>query len=70
MLTASRQTRTLIDAPTLLLHPRQSVWDRIDARAVKRLAIPPTVDTVPGSKNVPQVENPQGFVDKLAAFFA
>lgn len=70
MLTASRQQRTLIDAPTLLLHPRQSVWDRIDARASQRLASAPVVDTVQGSKNVPQVENPEGFVDKLAAFFA
>ena len=68
MLTASRQTRTLIDAPTLLLHPRQSVWARIDTRAAKRLATPPTTDTVARTKNVPHVENPQGFVAALAAF--
>lgn len=69
LLTASRQTRTLIDAPVLILHPHQSVWARIDARASKRLTSPPTVDAVPGTKNVPQVENAAGFVDKLAAFF-
>ena len=58
----------LIDAPTLLLHPRQSVWARIDTRAAKRLATPPTTDTVARTKNVPHVENPQGFVAALAAF--
>lgn len=74
LLTAHKHkgTGTLIDAPVLLIHPHQSVWDRIDARTRRHLtptaASGLTVLHVPGTKNVPQVEDAAGFVDTLAAF--
>lgn len=68
---APRSSRN-IDAPThapvLLLHPRQGVWRGIDSLAQKRAAGPVHRSTVEGTKNVPHVENPAGFVAAVAEF--
>lgn len=69
LLTSARRGRTLIDAPALLIHPHQTVWERMDSRSARRLASVPSVASVPGTKNVPHLENPDAFVDTLARFF-
>lgn len=69
LLTASgRRDDALVSAPTLLVHPAQKVWRRIDAASSRRLAHTPVVVSIPGTKNVPHVENPNQFVEHLAAF--
>ena len=68
LLTAPRRTNPLIHAPTHLLHPPQTVWERIDTRAARRLSSSPTVASVPGTKNAPHIEDPEGFVNAVADF--
>lgn len=69
LLTASpRTSTTLIDAPALLIHPSQTLWRDIDAASARRLTRAPDVASIPGTKNLPHIENPDGFVDQLVSF--
>lgn len=65
---APRAKSTQISAPALLIHPTQTVWKRIDAASARRLSHTPDIASIPGAKNVPHVENPDEFVERLAAF--
>lgn len=69
LLTASpRTSTTLICVPVLLIHPAQSVWHHVDAASARRLDHSPVVASIPGAKNVPHIENPEGFVERLCLF--
>lgn len=71
LLTAARRdSAPRISAPALLIHPAQSVWKRIDVSSSRRLTRTPDIATVPGTKNAPHIENPEGFVELLATFLS
>ncbi|MCQ4622605.1 alpha/beta fold hydrolase [Corynebacterium sp. CCUG 70398] len=57
-------------APVLLIHPPQDVWTRIDELSSARTRGPLARTSIPGAKNVPHVENPQGFVEALTNFLS
>ena len=57
-----------VDAPVLLIHPPQKVWEGIDKRSRARATNTRQI-SIPKAKNVPQVENPEGLVEALLEFF-
>lgn len=64
--------RTKVTAPTLLLYQRQGGWKHLLDRARARVATGTTVEqvTVPGTRNLPHLENPAGFVTAVLDFLA
>lgn len=67
-----RQINSLVTAPTLMLNAPQSLWRRVNERSSLRLAegVRWESGSVPGAKNLPHVEAPAAFVDKLRTFLA
>lgn len=65
---SSRWVDTRVTAPTLLLQPRQSVWRHLGRRSLARVDAPVDIVQVPGTRALPHVENPAGFVETLARF--
>lgn len=67
-----RQLNARVTAPTLMLHAPQSLWREVNERSVRRLAdgVRWEAAAVAGAKNLPHVEAPEAFVDKLKAFLA
>lgn len=67
-----RQLNAQVSAPTLMLHAPQSLWRGVNERSVRRLAdgVRWEASSVAGAKNLPHVEAPAAFVDKLTAFLA
>lgn len=65
-----RQSNHQVTAPTLMLHAPQSLWRGVNERSVKRLADGVRWESaaVAGAKNLPHVEAPEAFVEKLTAF--
>lgn len=71
LLTAAVSERWLsmrVTAPTLLVQPPQRAWRHLARRSRERVAGPVEVAHVPGTRNLPQLENPTGFVDAVADF--
>ncbi|WP_346727129.1 alpha/beta fold hydrolase [Corynebacterium qintianiae] len=60
--------RAPVTAPVLLLHPPQSLWDRLVARQRRRARGEVRELSIPEAKNLPHIENPGGFVDAVARF--
>lgn len=58
-----------VQAPVLLLHPPQKVWERIIAYSLRRAPHAQQL-SIPGAKNVPHIEKPGAFVAALSSFFA
>lgn len=67
---AGRSANAPTDAPVLLIHPPQQVWASIDALSRKRVTGDCLHTSIPGTKNIPHLENPAGFVDTLARFLS
>lgn len=67
-LAASRWGDTRVAAPTLLVQPRQSLWRHLARRSLARVDAPVDVLHVPGTRALPHVENPAGFVDAVDRF--
>lgn len=57
-----------VSAPTLLLQPPQRVWRHLERRMRQRITGPVEVRHIPGTRRLPQLENPGGFVDAVAEF--
>lgn len=73
LLTAAVSERWLharVSAPTLLIQPPQRDWRHLARRSRERVTGPVEVTHVPGTRNLPQLENPAGFVDVVADFAA
>ena len=73
MLTAAVAERWLsarVSAPTLLIQPPQRDWRHLARRSRERVAGPVEVTHVRNTRNLPQLENPAGFVDVVARFAA
>ncbi|WP_311200622.1 alpha/beta fold hydrolase [Corynebacterium sanguinis] len=68
LLTSSTPRRASVSAPTLLIHPNQSLWRRLAARQRDRVTGDYRTLTLPGAKNLPHIENPGAFVDAIAEF--
>lgn len=71
LLTAAVSERWLsmrVTAPTLIVQPPQRAWRHLARRSRERVAGPVEVAHVPGTRNLPQLENPTGFVDAVADF--
>ncbi|MDO5668493.1 MAG: alpha/beta hydrolase [Corynebacterium sp.] len=71
LLTAAVSARWLhpqVQAPTLLLQPPLPRWRHLTRRSVKRVAGDVTVRHIARSRDLPHLENPQGFVKTLAEF--
>jgi pimeloyl-ACP methyl ester carboxylesterase len=71
MLTAAVSGRWLhakVTAPTLLLQPPQRDWQHLMKRSCDRVSGPVEITHVPGTRNLPHLENPTGFVDAIADF--
>lgn len=62
--------RTKVTAPTLLLYQRQGAWKHLLERAKTRVAPDTPVEqvTVPGTRNLPHLENPTAFVAAVLGF--
>ncbi|GAB3077748.1 alpha/beta fold hydrolase [Corynebacterium aquatimens] len=65
---AARRASAPVAAPVLAIHPPQSVWTGIDRLARTRTTGPLRTASIPGTKNLPHVENPQGFVEEISRF--
>lgn len=63
-----RSVNAQVTAPTLLIQPDQRVWGHLAARARARATGPVQSTAVPGARNLPQVENPAGFVTAVLRF--
>lgn len=57
-----------VSAPTLLIQPPQRDWRHLAQRSRARVLGPVEVAHVPGTRNLPQLENPAGFVEVVAEF--
>ncbi|MGS1091073.1 alpha/beta fold hydrolase [Corynebacterium sanguinis] len=68
LLTSAAPRRAKVNAPTLLIHPGQSLWERLAARQRKRVDGDYRTLTLPGAKNLPHIENPGAFIDAVAEF--
>lgn len=71
MLTAAVSARSLhakVTAPTLLLQPPQRNWRHLTRRSRDRVDAAVENAHVPGTRNLPHLENPAGFVDTLTGF--
>ena len=71
LLTAPVSARWLnprVTAPTLLIQPPQRDWRHLVRRSLARVTGPVEVTHVPGTRNLPQLENPAGFVEVVADF--
>ncbi len=65
---SSRWVDERVTAPTLLIQPLQSVWRHLARRCLTRVDAPLSVRHVPGSRNLPHLENPQGFIEVVEHF--
>lgn len=70
LLTSSAPHRARVMAPTLLIHPAQSLWNRLVRRQRHRVDAAVEELTIADSKNLPHIENPAGFISAVAAFAA
>ncbi|QGU03585.1 alpha/beta fold hydrolase [Corynebacterium comes] len=73
LLTAAVSARWLhaqVQAPTLLIQPPQRQWRHLARRSRARVVGPVEVTHVRKTRNLPQLENPTGFVDVVADFAA
>lgn len=71
LLTAAMPARWLsakVTAPTLLIQPPQRDWRHLTRRSRARITGPVEITHVPGTRNLPQLENPAGFVEAVADF--
>ncbi|SDM06234.1 Pimeloyl-ACP methyl ester carboxylesterase [Corynebacterium mycetoides] len=59
-----------VAAPTLLIHPGQSLWKPVVARQKARVTGTVRQLSVPGAKNLPHIENPAEFTAAVAQFAA
>ncbi len=59
-----------VPSPTLLIQPPQGVWRHLATRSADRVTGELQTVSVPASKNLPQVENPAGFVEVLRGYLA
>ena len=57
-----------VTAPTLLLEPALPAWRHLNALSRARVSGPVEVTGVPGTKNLPQIEDPSGFVTAVLGF--
>ncbi|WIM67938.1 alpha/beta hydrolase [Corynebacterium breve] len=57
-----------VSAPTLLVHPPQGLWDHVAARSRARVDAPVEEVSIPGSKNLPHIEQPTRFVRFVANY--
>lgn len=67
-LPSGSRSKAPVKAPVLLIHPPQQVWRNIDRLARKRANGYVEQVSVERAKNLPQVENPQGFVAAVTQF--
>ena len=70
LLTGSALRRARVTAPTLLIHPAQSLWDRLVKRQRRRVDATVEELTIADTKNLPHIENPADFVAAVADFAA
>ncbi|WP_241228302.1 alpha/beta fold hydrolase [Corynebacterium hylobatis] len=71
MLTATVSARWLhakVTAPTLLVQPPQRDWRQLTQRSRDRVDAVVEISHVSGTRNLPHLENPAGFVDVIADF--
>lgn len=61
---------TRVSAPTLLIQPEQGAWPHLAARSAARTTGRLETVAVPGTKNLPQVEDPSGFVDTVLGYLS
>lgn len=61
--TSQKWLRAKVTAPVLFLHSPLALWGPALTRTRRRVTGTITPATVPDSKNLPHIENPQGFVD-------
>ena len=54
-----------VAAPVLFIHADQLLWRPVARRAAKRCRGSFTATTIPGTKNLPFLENPRGFAQTL-----
>ncbi|QRP97550.1 alpha/beta hydrolase [Corynebacterium sp. FDAARGOS 1242] len=54
-----------VAAPVLFIHADQLLWRPVARRAAKRCRGSFTATTIPGTKNLPYLENPSGFAQTL-----
>ncbi|QRP59949.1 alpha/beta fold hydrolase [Corynebacterium minutissimum] len=54
-----------VAAPVLFIHADQLLWRPVARRAAKRCRGSFTATTIPGTKNLPLLENPRGFAQTL-----
>ncbi len=66
--TASRWADAPVTTPTLLLQPSQSARRHLARRCRTRVDAPLSIRHIPGSRNLPHLENPQGFVAAVGYF--
>lgn len=59
---------TPISAPVMFLHADQGLWGPLLKRTRRRVTGRLTEMTLPGAKNVPQLEQPEAFADTIAAW--
>lgn len=61
-----------VKVPTLLLYQEQGAWRHLATRARQRVAAGTRVEqvAVPGTRNLPHLENPAGFVRAITDFLA
>ncbi|WP_394282340.1 alpha/beta fold hydrolase [Corynebacterium sp.] len=57
-----------VHAPTLLIHPPQKLWDYVTKRSRQRVRARVDETSIPGTKNIPHVEQPEAFVETLATY--
>lgn len=63
-----RSVNAQVAAPTLLIQPGQRVWKHLAARSRARATGPVQITSVPGTRNLPQVEDPAGFTTAVLRF--
>ncbi|WP_018297929.1 alpha/beta fold hydrolase [Corynebacterium lubricantis] len=68
-LPVSFQQDALVTAPTLLIHPKQSLWNPIVTLSRKRVDADVTELSIDEAKNLPPIEQPERFLAHLANYF-
>ncbi|MHA2787879.1 alpha/beta fold hydrolase [Corynebacterium sp. S7] len=58
-----------VTAPTLLIHPKQKLWNPIVTMSRERVDAPVEELIIDEAKNLPQIEQPERFVAHLANYF-
>lgn len=68
--TPQKWLRARVDAPVLFIHAAQALWGPALTRARKRVRAEITPATIAGTKNLPHIENPAGFIDAVSGWLA